>query len=82
MKPGSLVTVLGKLDNRIRDKTSGELIIGTLVCILCDDQVMVILENNDLFIGLKREVRLYEQKSDKKEEAEEKDSEEESGVDF
>lgn len=58
MKTGDLVVVLGKIDQRIRESTAFGLVIGTLDQFLCDDQVSVILENNDIWVGSKREIVL------------------------
>lgn len=58
MKTGDLVVVLGKIDQRIRESTASGLVIGTLDQFLCDDQVSVILENNDIWVGSKREIVL------------------------
>ncbi len=58
MKIGDIVVVLGKMDERIREKTKDGLIKGTLFQILYDNQVCVILENNDLWVGSIRDVIL------------------------
>ena len=49
--------VVGALDKRIREKQVTGLVKGTLFQFLCDDQVCVILEDMDLFVGLKRDIR-------------------------
>lgn len=50
--------VLGKIDDRIREKNKNELVKGTLYQFMCDDQVSVILENNDIWVGNKRDITL------------------------
>ena len=57
MKLGDLVIVVGVLDKRIREKQANGLVKGTLFQFLCDEQVCVILEDMDLFVGLKRDIR-------------------------
>ncbi len=53
--------VLGKIDERIREKTTDGLIKGTLCQMLYDNQVCVILENNDLWIGSIRDIVLADE---------------------
>lgn len=53
--------VLGKMDERIREKTKDGLIKGTLYQILYDNQVCVILENNDLWVGSVRDIVLADE---------------------
>lgn len=48
--------VVGKLDKRIRDKQVDGPVYGTVDQILSDGQVSVILEDNDIWVGLLREV--------------------------
>lgn len=69
MKLGSIVIVRGKLDNRVRDKGK-EAVVGTLEAFLADGQVSVILENNDLWVGEKREVTEYKEEAEEKTEKE------------
>lgn len=61
MKVGELVVVLGKIDQRIRDKKVDGLVIGTMEQVLCDSQVSVLLENGDIWVGLLREVKKAEE---------------------
>ncbi len=61
MKTGDIVVVLGKMDERIREKTTDGLIKGTLCQMLYDNQVCVILENNDLWIGSIRDIVLADE---------------------
>lgn len=57
MNIGDEVVVLDKLDSRIRDKGTNGLTFGTLDQFLLEGQVMVLLENGDLYIGLANMVR-------------------------
>lgn len=56
IKVGDVVMVVGKLDKRIRDKQVDGPVYGTVDQILTDGQVSVILEDNDIWVGLLREV--------------------------
>lgn len=56
IKVGDVVMVVGKLDKRIRDKQVDGPVYGTVDQILSDGQVSVILEDNDIWVGLLREV--------------------------
>lgn len=56
IKVGDVVMVVGKLDKRIRDKQVDGPVYGTVDQILADGQVSVILEDNDIWVGLLREV--------------------------
>ena len=58
MVPGDLVIIVGKLDSRIREKDQQSLVYGTIEQFLIDGQVSVILENNDIWVGHKRDVIL------------------------
>lgn len=53
---GSLVIVLGKLDQRIREKNPDGLVIGTFLGFLSDKRVVVLLDNGEFFIGAEYEV--------------------------
>jgi hypothetical protein len=55
---GDLVIVVGKIDTRVRDAISTDLIVGTVEQLLSDQQVSVILENGDLWVGPSRDVVL------------------------
>jgi len=83
--PGDIVIVLGKRDTKVRDKNKEELAIGTLVGFVCDDQAYVLLPDGEIWIGLKREIQVYEKEDSEKEdieEPEEKGPEEENEVDL
>lgn len=56
IKVGDVVLVMGNLDKRIREKQTDGPVYGTVDQILADGQVSVILEDNDIWIGLVREV--------------------------
>lgn len=60
MQPGDLVIVIGKLDNKIREKNYDKLICGTFWCHvrLENGDVAVLLENGDIYVGLRRDVIL------------------------
>lgn len=58
MKIGLLVVIVSTTDKRVIEKQKVGLVIGTLIQVLCDDQVMVLLDNGDLWVGLTREIRL------------------------
>ena len=60
-KVGDEVVVTGKLDNRVRDKLPTGLIKGTIDAFLVEDQVSVILENMDLWVGKIREIAPLEE---------------------
>lgn len=55
---GDLVVVFGKLDGRIREKSTEELTIGTLYSFLTDERVCVIIADNELWVGKKRDIAL------------------------
>lgn len=58
MIPGDIVIILGKLDTKVREKNREEFIYGTVDQFLVDGQVSVILENNDIWVGPRRDVVL------------------------
>jgi fructosamine-3-kinase len=58
LKEGDVVIVVGKIDTRVRDAISSDLIVGTIEQLLVEHQVSVILENGDLWIGPDRDVIL------------------------
>lgn len=61
MNEGDVVVVTGKLDTRVRDQTTNELIMGTVVCVDKDSNVWVLLPSGDFWRGPKREVCLAEE---------------------
>jgi translation initiation factor IF-1 len=58
IREGDLVIIVGKIDTRVRDTINSDLIIGTVDQLLSDQQVSVILENGDLWVGPSRDVVL------------------------
>ena len=56
MKEGDLVVVFGKLDKRIRNKDTDSLTIGTLFYFLTENRVCVIIDDNELWVGERREI--------------------------
>lgn len=56
MREGDIVAVFGKLDNRIIERKQNEMVFGTLYYFLTEDRVCVILIDNELWIGSKREI--------------------------
>lgn len=60
MTEGSLVVVLGKLDQRIYETKEGQLVIGTLVD-LQPEMAMVLLPTGILWRGHRRMVAPYEE---------------------
>lgn len=56
MKEGQIVAVFGKLDNRIVERKDSGVVFGTLYYFLTEDRVCVILSDNELWIGPKREI--------------------------
>lgn len=58
---GDIVMIVGKMDNRVRDKSeNGEAVIGTIEQFLFEQQVSVILPNGDLWVGPVREIVLLD----------------------
>jgi len=58
IKEGDLVVVVGKIDTRVRDTIASDLIVGTVEQLLIEQQVSVILENGDLWVGPMRDIVL------------------------
>ena len=53
---GDVVMVVGKIDNRVRETLRSDIVKGTIEQFLIENQVSVILENGDLWVGHIREV--------------------------
>lgn len=51
MKPGDLVCVIGGFDTRVRSHDKTKLVFGTLDSFFSTTQVMVLLENGDIWVG-------------------------------
>lgn len=58
VREGDIVIVVGKMDTRVRGQDRGEIVVGTVEQILIEQQVSVILENGDLWVGNIRDVVL------------------------
>jgi hypothetical protein len=60
MQPGDLVIIIGKLDDKIRQRNYDNLICGTYwgTVRLENADVAVLLENGDIYVGLRRDVIL------------------------
>jgi hypothetical protein len=60
MQPGDLVIIIGKLDDKIRQRSYDNLICGTYwgAVRLENADVAVLLENGDIYVGLRRDVIL------------------------
>ena len=58
-KPGDVVVVIGKSNSKVRDQDKTKLLKGTYLGDLRveDAECAVLLENGDIWVGLKREVR-------------------------
>jgi hypothetical protein len=56
LKEGDVVAVLGKLDNRIIERKLNGMVFGTLFYFLTEEQVCVIISDNELWIGPRREI--------------------------
>ena len=62
-KLGDVVMVVGKIDTRVRDKNTDEIVAGTLEQFLNDNQVSVFLATGDIWVGHIREIVLLEDQS-------------------
>lgn len=60
MKEGSQVVVLGKLDDKIRNQSSDQIVKGTVYCLLRMEEfeIAVMLETGDIWVGKRRDVKL------------------------
>jgi hypothetical protein len=58
MREGDIVVVFGTLDKRVRERNSNQLILGTLYYFLTENRVCVIIDDNELWIGERREIAL------------------------
>lgn len=55
---GDVVMVLGKMDTRVREKDRAQIVAGTIDQFLIDQQVSVLLENGDIWVGSLRDIAL------------------------
>ena len=51
MRLGDLVLITGGFDNRVRQHDETKLIIGTVDQLLLENQVSVLLESGDIWVG-------------------------------
>ena len=58
LNEGDIVVVFGQLDKRVRERNSDKLVIGTLYYFLTENRVCVIIDDNELWIGERREIAL------------------------
>lgn len=57
-KLGDVVMVVGKIDTKVREKNREEIVGGTIEQFLIDQQVSVLLENGDVWVGSLRDIVL------------------------
>lgn len=55
---GDVVMVVGKIDTKVREKNREEIVAGTVEQFLVDQQVSVLLENGDVWVGSLRDIVL------------------------
>lgn len=55
LSEGLVVVVTGKLDDRVREKSQGSLVFGTIVG-LHSDRICVLLPDGDMWFGGKHEI--------------------------
>jgi hypothetical protein len=55
---GDVVMVVGKIDTKVREKNRAEIVAGTVEQFLVDQQVSVLLENGDVWVGSLRDIVL------------------------
>lgn len=55
---GDVVMIIGKMDTKIREKDRAQIIAGTVEQFLIDQQVSVLLENGDVWVGSLRDIAL------------------------
>jgi hypothetical protein len=58
LNEGDIVVVFGQLDKRVRERNSDKLVMGTLYYFLTENRVCVIIDDNELWIGERREIAL------------------------
>lgn len=56
LKEGDLVVVVGKLSNKVRERSKDGLVIGTYIGKISDDRVVVLLDDGEIFIGSSYEI--------------------------
>jgi len=58
---GDVVMIVGRIDNRIRERTQNGVVAGTIEQFLIDQQVSVILPDNEIWVGMLHEIVLLEE---------------------
>lgn len=58
LREGDIVVVFGALDKRVRERNPDKLIVGTLYSFLTENRVCVIIDDNELWVGERREIGL------------------------
>lgn len=58
---GDVVMIVGRIDNRIRERTQNGVVAGTIEQFLIDQQVSVILPDNEIWVGMMHEIVLLEE---------------------
>jgi hypothetical protein len=60
---GDVVMIVGRIDNRIRERTQNGIVAGTIEQFLVDQQVSVILPDNEIWIGMMHEIVLLDEQT-------------------
>lgn len=60
---GDVVMIVGRIDNRIRERTQNGVVSGTIEQFLVDQQVSVILPDNEIWVGMMHEIVLLDEQT-------------------
>jgi len=60
---GDVVMIVGRIDNRIRERTQNGVVAGTIEQFLVDQQVSVILPDNEIWVGMMHEIVLLDEQT-------------------
>lgn len=60
---GDVVMIVGRIDNRIRERTQNGIVSGTIEQFLVDQQVSVILPDNEIWVGMMHEIVLLDEQT-------------------
>lgn len=60
---GDVVMIVGRIDNRIRERTQNGIVAGTIEQFLIDQQVSVILPDNEIWVGMMHEIVLLDEQT-------------------
>jgi hypothetical protein len=60
---GDVVMIVGRIDNRIRERTQNGIVAGTIEQFLVDQQVSVILPDNEIWVGMMHEIVLLDEQT-------------------